>query len=113
MLDSETEARRQELLGNLEKEKDRLDGEIEGLRSFEREYRSRLKSYFSQQLQALDGAGEGGDAARPGRATRRSAAVRSGRGRQDDEPSEPARTAPHHGGPTATLPDPALRPGRR
>jgi DivIVA domain-containing protein len=55
MLDSETEARRKEIFGNLEKEKDALNGEIEGLRSFEREYRSRLKSYFSQQLEALDG----------------------------------------------------------
>ena len=56
MLDSETEARRKEIFGNLEKEKDALNSEIEGLRSFEREYRSRLKSYFTQQLEALDGA---------------------------------------------------------
>ena len=55
MLDSETEARRKEIFGNLEKEKDQLNSEIEGLRSFEREYRSRLKSYFTQQLEALDG----------------------------------------------------------
>ena len=67
-LDGETDARRRELLGELEKEKCRLDGEIENLRSFEREYRSRLKSYFSQQLQALDGQGEGGDlSVEPGR----------------------------------------------
>ena len=56
MLDSETEARRKEIFGNLEKEKDALNNEIEGLRAFEREYRSRLKSYFTQQLEALDGA---------------------------------------------------------
>ncbi len=56
MLDSETEARRKEIFGNLEKERDALNTEIEGLRSFEREYRSRLKSYFNQQLEALDGA---------------------------------------------------------
>ena len=55
MLDSETEARRKEIFGNLEKEKDQLNTEIEGLRAFEREYRSRLKSYFTQQLEALDG----------------------------------------------------------
>jgi len=55
MLDSETEARRKEIFGNLEKEKEQLNTEIEGLRSFEREYRSRLKSYFTQQLEALDG----------------------------------------------------------
>ena len=55
MLDSETEARRKEIFGNLEKEKEQLNSEIEGLRAFEREYRSRLKSYFTQQLEALDG----------------------------------------------------------
>jgi DivIVA domain-containing protein len=61
MLDAETEARRRELFGNLEKDKVRLDQEIENLRAFEREYRSRLKNYFSQQLAALDGNGSGGE----------------------------------------------------
>jgi DivIVA domain-containing protein len=60
MLDSETAERRQQLFGDLEKEKDKLNSEVENLRSFEREYRSRLKSYFQQQLAALDGAAEGG-----------------------------------------------------
>ena len=60
MLDSETAERRQQLFGDLEKEKDKLNAEVENLRSFEREYRSRLKSYFQQQLAALDGNGEGG-----------------------------------------------------
>ena len=54
MLDSETAERRQQMFGDLEKERDKLNGEVENLRSFEREYRSRLKSYFSQQLEALD-----------------------------------------------------------
>jgi DivIVA domain-containing protein len=60
MLDSETAEKRQQLFGDLEKEKDKLNTEVENLRSFEREYRSRLKSYFTQQLEALDGNGEGG-----------------------------------------------------
>jgi len=54
MLDQETTERRQQLFGDLEKERDKLNGEVETLRSFEREYRSRLKSYFTQQLAALD-----------------------------------------------------------
>jgi len=62
MLDSETAERRQQLFGDLEKEKDKLNSEVETLRSFEREYRSRLKSYFTQQLEALDNSGEGGAA---------------------------------------------------
>ena len=55
MLDSETAERRQQMFGDLEKERDKLSSEVETLRSFEREYRSRLKSYFTQQLEALQG----------------------------------------------------------
>ena len=58
MLDSETAERRQQMFGDLEKERDKLNGEVENLRSFEREYRSRLKSYFTQQLESLDGNAE-------------------------------------------------------
>jgi DivIVA domain-containing protein len=54
MLDSETAERRRQMFGDLEKERDKLNSEVENLRSFEREYRSRLKSYFSQQLEALN-----------------------------------------------------------
>ncbi|WP_185994885.1 DivIVA domain-containing protein [Nocardioides campestrisoli] len=57
MLDSETAERRQQMFGDLEKERDKLNGEVETLRSFEREYRSRLKTYFTQQLEALEGTG--------------------------------------------------------
>jgi DivIVA domain-containing protein len=59
MLDSETAERRQQLFGDLERDRDKLNGDVENLRSFEREYRSRLKSYFEQQLAALDGSTEG------------------------------------------------------
>ena len=54
-LDSETDERRQQLLGELEHEKTSLAEEVEGLRSFEREYRSRLKEYFEGQLRTLEG----------------------------------------------------------
>lgn len=57
MLDSETAERRQQMFGDLEKERDKLSAEVEGLRSFEREYRSRLKSYFTQQLESLNSMG--------------------------------------------------------
>ena len=53
MLDSETAERRQQMFGELEKERDKLNAEVETLRSFEREYRSRLKTYFTQQLESL------------------------------------------------------------
>lgn len=58
MLDSETEAKRRESLATLEQDRNSLSSEIETLRSFEREYRSRLKSYFNQQLATLEGESE-------------------------------------------------------
>ncbi|WP_436698283.1 DivIVA domain-containing protein [Nocardioides sp. BYT-33-1] len=58
MLDAETAERRAQLFGDLEKERDKLSAEVETLRSFEREYRSRLKSYFTQQLEALQTPGD-------------------------------------------------------
>jgi DivIVA domain-containing protein len=60
MLDSETAERRKQLFGELERDREKLNAEVENLRSFEREYRSRLKSYFSQQLEALDSTADSG-----------------------------------------------------
>ncbi|MGL5827551.1 MAG: DivIVA domain-containing protein [Nocardioides sp.] len=58
MVDSETAERRQQLFGDLERERDKLNMEVENLRAFEREYRSRLKSYFVQQLEGLENSAE-------------------------------------------------------
>jgi DivIVA domain-containing protein len=58
MLDAETSERRTQLFADLEKERDKLSVEVENLRSFEREYRSRLKSYFTQQLESLQTPGD-------------------------------------------------------
>lgn len=58
MLDSETAERRQQMFGELERERDKLNSDVETLRSFEREYRSRLKTYFTQQLDSLGGPNE-------------------------------------------------------
>jgi DivIVA domain-containing protein len=56
-LDAETAERRAQLFGDLERERDALSHEVDNLRAFEREYRSRLKTYFSQQLEALEASG--------------------------------------------------------
>jgi DivIVA domain-containing protein len=56
-LDAETAERRAQLFGDLERERDTLSHEVDNLRAFEREYRSRLKTYFSQQLEALESSG--------------------------------------------------------
>ncbi len=60
-LDAETDARRQQLFGQLERDKESLARELEDLRAFEREYRSRLRGYFQAQLRTLDGEGDGGE----------------------------------------------------
>ncbi|HEX2176770.1 MAG TPA: DivIVA domain-containing protein [Nocardioidaceae bacterium] len=54
-LDHETAERRNQLFGGLERERDKLAQDVEELRAFEREYRSRLRSYFEGQLAVLDG----------------------------------------------------------
>ena len=61
MLDWETSQKREQLFGDLEKERDKLAVEVENLRAFEREYRSRLKSYFTQQLESLNSGEAGAD----------------------------------------------------
>ncbi|MDQ3095222.1 MAG: DivIVA domain-containing protein [Actinomycetota bacterium] len=58
-LDAETSERREEMFGELERGRDSLAHELDELRSFEREYRSRLRGYFQSQLKALDGEGDG------------------------------------------------------
>ena len=59
-LDAETNQRRETLFGQIEQEKAELDREVENLRTFEREYRAELRSYFEEQLAALEGQGTGG-----------------------------------------------------
>ncbi len=64
-LDAEIANKRQQLFGDLERDRDALSAEVEHLRAFEREYRSRLKSYFGAQLAQLEGE-EAGPEALPG-----------------------------------------------
>jgi DivIVA domain-containing protein len=53
-LDREAKARYDEVLGRLGNEKVGLEKKIQDLRSYEREYRGRLKSWISDQLAQLD-----------------------------------------------------------
>ena len=50
----EAEDKHRQALGSLEHERASLERKIEELRSFERDYRSRLKSYFEGQLRELE-----------------------------------------------------------
>ena len=56
-LTQDAERKHNEIIGGLESRKNTLDKEIEQLRTFEREYRTRLKSYLESQLRDLDGRG--------------------------------------------------------
>src|SRR5262245_43309997 len=64
-LERETNDKRGQLFGQLEKEKPRLQREVDELRAFERQTRSRLKSYFESQLRVLAGQSAGDSGALP------------------------------------------------
>lgn len=51
---SDAEKKQRETLGSLERERSLLERKIDELRAFERDYRSRLKSYLETQLRDLD-----------------------------------------------------------
>lgn len=52
-LDAETEERRANLMGELQREESELRARLEDLRAHEREYRSRLVAYHSEQVRRL------------------------------------------------------------
>lgn len=58
-LERETQQRHQEIMGNLEAKRSALHKHIEELKTFERQYRTRLKAYLESQLRDLTGRGEG------------------------------------------------------
>ena len=73
---AESEAKQRAQIGALEKERSTLESKIEELRTFERDYRAKLKSYIEGQLRDLDasaaqapsagfGAAQGNDAPAP------------------------------------------------
>jgi DivIVA domain-containing protein len=58
-LERETQERHRSVVGSLDSEREKLERKVEELRSFEREYRARLKSYLEGQLRDLEGRGDG------------------------------------------------------
>ncbi|MGH8828587.1 MAG: cell division protein DivIVA, partial [Jiangellaceae bacterium] len=53
-VEQEVQQRRGQVFGKLEAEREDLERELETLRAFEREYRSRLKSYLENELRKLE-----------------------------------------------------------
>ncbi|GIH45807.1 DivIVA domain-containing protein [Microbispora rosea] len=58
-LERDAQERHRQAMGTLVQTRDELERKVEELRSFEREYRSRLKLYLENQLAELNVAGEG------------------------------------------------------
>jgi DivIVA domain-containing protein len=64
-IDREAQERQRQTIGSLEQRKDELERKVEELRAFEREYRTRLKSYLESQLRQLEGPDDGDRSAAP------------------------------------------------
>ncbi|GAA4898175.1 DivIVA domain-containing protein [Stackebrandtia albiflava] len=58
-LEREAKKQHQEVMGKLEAKRSALHKHIEELKTFERQYRTRLKAYLESQLRDLTGRGEG------------------------------------------------------
>jgi DivIVA domain-containing protein len=97
-IDQEIQKRRAQVFGKLETERADLERQLEGLRAFEREYRSRLKSYLENELRKL----EVGGASDEERAEAEMAAAQA----QQQQPQQPQRPAPNNTGQQAPV-----RPG--
>jgi TolA-binding protein len=63
-LDQEAERKHVEVMGSLEDKRASLERKIEELRTFEREYRTRLRSYLESHLRDLDSRGSAEPASR-------------------------------------------------
>lgn len=56
-LERDAQRKHSEIIGTINQEKTGLEKKIDELRTFEREYRTRLKTYLESQLRELDGRG--------------------------------------------------------
>ncbi len=56
-LEREAQQRHEQVVGKLESEREHLDNQVENLKAFEREYRSRLKAYLETELRKLETSG--------------------------------------------------------
>lgn len=78
----EAERKHSEIMGGIQREKSVLDKKIDELRTFEREYRTRLKTYLESQLRDL--AGRGSAAPSDGRANSSQGYAATGYGSRAD-----------------------------
>ena len=93
-LKREAEDRHRQTIGTLETERAGLERKVEQLRAFEREYRSRLKSYLEGQLRELEGDASQAPGGAPGAGERGTGpAGPPGQPAQGGQPGQPAQPA--------------------
>ncbi|MGH8970074.1 MAG: DivIVA domain-containing protein, partial [Actinomycetes bacterium] len=106
----EADDKHRAMIGSLESERTALERKVEQLRAFEREYRSRLKSYLENQLRDLDSraseapagqqqAGQGGQPNQPGPAGQPNQGAPAGAPRSPFAPGTPVGGGDRPGGP--------------
>ncbi|WP_224386457.1 DivIVA domain-containing protein [Pseudonocardia sp. ICBG1293] len=83
---SEAERKQNEIMGAIQRDKSVLEKKIDELRTFEREYRTRLKTYLESQLRDLEGRGSAApsDAGGAGRSGSNGGYAASGYGQRAD-----------------------------
>jgi DivIVA domain-containing protein len=107
-VDEEVAARVDAAMGDLEQRRRQLEAQIEDLRAFEREYRTRLKAYLESQLQDLHGRGADDSAGSGVPAAARTAAI--GMTKPPAGPAAAAPAAAPSAAPPAAAPPVAVPP---
>ncbi|RZT85183.1 DivIVA domain-containing protein [Pseudonocardia sediminis] len=81
---SDAERKQNEIIGAIQRDKSVLEKKIDELRTFEREYRTRLKTYLESQLRDLEGRGSAAPASDAARSTSNGGYAASGYGQRAD-----------------------------
>lgn len=81
---SDAERKQNEIIGAIQRDKSVLEKKIDELRTFEREYRTRLKTYLESQLRDLEGRGSAAPASEAARSNSNGGYAASGYGQRAD-----------------------------
>jgi DivIVA domain-containing protein len=104
-IESEAQQQHAAAMAELQRQRGLLEGQIEELRTFEREYRTRMKAYLEAQLRDIEGRG---GAPSPGPAAAPTASARPAGSPLPSVAPDPPRPAPS--GPPVAAPAPAATP---
>ena len=111
-LKRETEEKHRQTVGTLEAERVSLERKVEELRNFEREYRSRLKTYLESQLLELEGRGSEAQGSRSGSPPGGGAGGQGSPGTAPQSQQAPQQQAPQQQAPQEQAPQQQAPPAR-